>query len=150
MNARDVIENNKLIAEFMGAKVANEDHTEYNKDGSVKYTPNEDGSKWIIEIWTRPQGINDEMYKRWGWGDYTMGKWYYNTSYEWLMPVVEKIIKFKYEDDDTAYLRTFGMMKEGKIMVRFNRHQLFSSDTLVEATWLAVVDFIRCYNEQNK
>lgn len=77
----------------------------------------------------------------------------YHSSWDWLMPVVEKISEFKYEDGDTAYPRTFGVIEDGKKMFRLNRHQLFRCDTLIEATWLSVVNFIRWHkwiNEQKK
>lgn len=70
----------------------------------------------------------------------------YRTSWEWLMPVIEKISKHKYEDGDTAYPRTFGMPFEEnptKVMVRFNRCHLHYGDTLLEAAYNAVIDFIK-------
>lgn len=82
-----------------------------------------------------------------------------------LMPVVEKISKYHYPEywgargkpedanewDDTAYLRTFGMRDdEGNYMVRLNANTLMRAKTLVEATWLAVVDFIQYYNTRNE
>lgn len=71
----------------------------------------------------------------------------YHVKWELLFPVVEKILEYKYEDGDTAYLRTFGMRnEEGEKMVRFNRHALFQSESLIKATWLAVVDFIEFEN----
>lgn len=58
----------------------------------------------------------------------------YHTSWDWLMPVIEKISKIEFhremEDDGggnyievihTHYPRTFGMPdREGKVMFRFN------------------------------
>ena len=82
-----------------------------------------------------------------------------NFSGNWnaLMAVVEKILTIHYgwkgiynEFDDCPYLRTFGMRdKEGKYMVRINANTLHSADTLIEATWLAVIDFIQ-YNNQKQ
>jgi len=122
---KEIIEGNKLIAEFMGevglTKVSNDKIVPYDKR--------------------------------------------YNNTWQNLMPVIEKISKFKYEeyevdngiDDiyieyDTAYTRTFGMInsRTGNPMVRINRHQLFEATTLIEAAWLAVVDFIKWYNNQTK
>ena len=40
-----------------------------------------------------------------------------------------------------AYLRTFN-----RNTVRINRLQLFEANTKLDATWLAVVDFIKWYN----
>lgn len=87
---------------------------------------------------------------------YSFSKLKYHTSWDWLMPVVEKISQHRYEDygkcepyQDCAYPRTFGMLtEEGKPMVRINASSLFIADTLIEAAWLAVVDFIKYYNEK--
>jgi hypothetical protein len=64
-----------------------------------------------------------------------------NSSWDWLMPVIESISKQQFEDGDRCYPRTFGMISEGgQFMFRFNRHQLFSADTLIEAAFNAVID----------
>lgn len=77
-------------------------------------------------------------------------------SWDWLMPVVEKISKitFKWETKhesgtDSYYLRTFGMLDEetGRVMVRINNCALHTAPTLIEATYKAVVEFIKWYNE---
>lgn len=63
-------------------------------------------------------------------------------GWEILMPVVEKICKEKYENGDTAYFRTFGMVSmEDNMMVRINRHQVIHGSTLLEAVFLAVSDY---------
>jgi len=85
----------------------------------------------------------------------------YHTSWDWLMPVVEKISRIEFDRHEqelpfgdteivieTHYPRTFGMLnKEGKPMFRFNCGTLHTADTLIEAAWLAVVDFIQGYNQ---
>ncbi len=81
---------------------------------------------------------------------------YYNESWDWLMPVIEGIsrMEFTYESSDGShtlkenhYPRTFGMInvETGKPMFRFNCGGVFEADTLIEAAWLAVVDFIKQY-----
>lgn len=77
----------------------------------------------------------------------------YQSSWEKLMPVVEKISKYKYDGtvDCHAYPRTFGMIDDlGMFMVRLNRCTLFHAETLIEATYAAVIDFINWYNQQEK
>jgi hypothetical protein len=128
-------EGNKLIAEFMGWE-----------SGRFENLPNklhkiDDGELCGISI--------DQLE--------------YHTSWDWLMPVVEKIGQHHYPDfwgkqgkpsdanewDDTAYPRTFGMRDdEGNYVVRINASTLVRGKTLIEATWLAVVDFIQWYNTQ--
>lgn len=69
---------------------------------------------------------------------------HYETTWNWLIPVVEKIMNIKYPDGENCYLRTFGMISEESdlVMVRFNRQQLFEAETLLKATYLAVSSFV--------
>ena len=109
-------ETNKEIAEFMGMKY---------------YSKSQDGS-WYRLREGAPDLIHDSAFE-------------YHTSWKSLMPVVEKIIDYKYDDepDGTAFLRTFGMKDEhGLYMVRFNRCVLHSAETLLNATYMACLDFI--------
>lgn len=67
-------------------------------------------------------------------------------SWDWLMPVVEKITEITYEDGDNAYFRTFGMLNgDGITMVRINRSFLAEGPTLINATYKACLDFIKHY-----
>lgn len=78
-------------------------------------------------------------------------KEHFHDSWEWLMGVIIKISIIATEDgEDTFYPRTFGMLTDdGEFMFRFNRHQLFKANTLIEAAYKACVDFIKWYNQQN-
>ena len=69
----------------------------------------------------------------------------FNNSWEWLMPVIEKIIlEEKFQDGESVFLRTFAMIDmDGNFMVRFNRHSLFKHKDLFIASFEAVVDFLR-------
>ena len=113
-----------------------------------------EGNKLIAEFMGHGGGISDE------WNNKPAD---YNESWMWLMPVVEKISQIEYEryeqdkglekyiEIETAFSRTFGMInsRTGNQMVRFNRCQCFEAPTLISATWLAVVDFVK-YDNQNK
>lgn len=133
---QSIIEGNKLIAEFMGIMV-------FKNYEEMKAVPIEKLSKWIYE------DANDS----------------YNADWNMLMPVLIKISEYHYPNyysgkreesyhdyDDCAYPRTFGMRgKDGNYMVRLNANTLFIAPTLIEAAWLAIVDFITWYiNTQKK
>lgn len=125
----DIIQGNRAIAEFMGAYRPKETKNTYESTFLYK-----DGKRWI-----QPESL------------------LYHSSWDWLMPVVEKIsritIEWENSDDrtDTYYPRTFGMLNESsrRPMVRINSSPCFESDTLIHATWLAVTDFIKYYTEKN-
>ena len=79
-----------------------------------------------------------------GWTECLPSKMEFDKRWDWLMPVVEKICKEYYEDGDTAYLKTFGMITDDLgFMVRFNRCSLFIEDSLIQATFLAVGEFLQ-------
>lgn len=128
----EIIEGNKAIAEFMGCY------------GSTFWAGGEEVYRY---------GFKDtHITERWDESKFET-ETPYHSSWDWLMPVVEKIAKIVYEEGfedggkkvfDTAYPRTFGMIDDetGHFMVRINRCQLFKAPTLIEAAWLAVVYFI--------
>lgn len=133
MTEEKIIGGNRLIAEFVGLK------TWQNKNTKAVVV-------WIAD------NISTSL-REWA-------KW--NSSWDWLMPVIEKISRIEYERweeievdgekvtvIETAYPRTFGMInhKTGNPMVRINRCPVFEGSTLIEAAWLAVVDFITVYNQ---
>lgn len=75
---------------------------------------------------------------------YQLGVGDYRNNFHDLMRVVEKICKEKFSDNETSYLRTFGMLNDsGEFMVRFNRGRLFEEKKLIDATFFAVVDFLQ-------
>ena len=121
MSNEEIIEGNKLIAEFMGKEIR--DHL-----------------------------YNDAV------------KWKYHLSWDWLMPVIEKISKIEFNRDEqeigeglietiihTHYPRTFGMLNHstGKPMFRYNCGILFEADKLIEAAWMATVEFIKTQQTHN-
>lgn len=78
---------------------------------------------------------------------------HYDTDWSELMPVVEKIASLEIGEgnNDHYYTRTFGMIDDkNHFMVRINQHPLFRNETLIGATYEAVVYFIKFYNEQPK
>lgn len=139
--ALSIKEGNILIAEFMGMKFLS---THFDSAGYEQYS----------------YSVSDEISKQvYGYtGATTFLDNQFNTSWDWLMPVLEKIskIEFHREMQDlgdgkietiiyTHYPRTFGMLNNetGNPMFRYNSCCLFEAETLIEAAWLATVDFIK-------
>lgn len=127
LDLNEINSGNKLIAEFMGA---------------------EPDDKYPTLYFIEPHLNHNETH------DFYIGNMRYHTSWDWLMPVVEKICRVKIGDGiETilyAYPRTFGMLNEkGEIMVRFNGFFLHESNSLIDATWKGVVEFIKYINSAN-
>jgi hypothetical protein len=76
----------------------------------------------------------------------------YHLSWDWLMPVVEKIEKInrynEYYPDTVTIWKDCCKISDGN-----NGNELvcvYSGTTKIEATWLAVIDFIKWYNKNDK
>jgi len=130
MEQKEVIEGNRLIAIFMGAKEHNEfsGHPLLDFGDFIKTTPFNEPGVWIL-------------------GDSQVR---YHSSWDWIMPVVEKIESLGYDS------RIIGNNSDGGFLCDFvdienNEAACKTSYTSkIQAVWLAVVDFIRWYNEQTK
>lgn len=117
------LEWNKLIAKFMGGILMQDDYGAW-------------GYKIENPHWNKLQSPEALCY---------------HSSWDWLMPVVEKISKIKLPEAenefDTHHPTTFGMLnaETGRPMFRFSCCGVFEADTLIEAVWMACVDFIKLY-----
>jgi hypothetical protein len=139
MNNEEIIEGNKLIAEFMGG----------TKTKSPGYLDRDyfDFKDKPYQKWTNLYGGSFEETTLYWEGDLK-----YHSDWNWLMPVIEKIEKVEFmeaedanDPDACAFIRTFS-----RGMVRINRFTLHQANTLLEAAWQAVVDFIKWNNNQPK
>lgn len=122
----NIIENNKLIAEFMGWKE--------NKDMEVKLT-----SGGITYYFQK----NDEACI-----PETMC---YHSDWNWLMSVVEKINTI---DEDRFTVQIFSMdtyiydSKDRNFIIK--TELIYNPDELIKSVYNTCVEFIKWYNEQNK
>ena len=120
---KEILDGNKLILLFEGFEYVNDDTEAY------------------------PNGY----YYNKEFGTFVLGELQYHESWDWLIPVIEKISKIPIPNaehrQDVYYPRTFGMINEetGQPMFRFYCCSVFEAETLIEAAWLAVVDFIKSY-----
>lgn len=137
MNAKEIIKGNKLIAEFMGLK------------------PFNTGDKWALghnschccEI-TEEKTMN---------GFASIAK--YHSSWDWLMPVVEKIESMFYFFNSAPFIDDEMDELSGEYFcVVIQRRttnlnlpyfiDITGCSSKKEATWKAVVEFIKWYNEK--
>lgn len=84
-----------------------------------------------------------------GWISEQISRAEFHTRWDWLMPVFEKLCKTKIGDGITyveyATPRTFGTIntETGQFMVRLEGFCLHQADTLIEATFLAIVEVLQ-------
>ena len=109
--------NNTLIAEFMGGK--------YDKDTSFPIHPD--------DIWLPFHGIVRKKHLS------------YHTSWDWLMPVVEKIESIS----DTELTCMTAEIKEYQFQIYLSNTCLRGTNKL-ELIYQAVVEFIKWYNQQKQ
>ena len=104
---------NKLIAEFMGAK--------FNDEGFAKITKITHNGVEVLTV-----GLIEDDFE-------------YDFSWDWLMPVVEKI------ENHLGYAVT--IVQNSCYTESMGGEE---RDSKLEATYKTVVEFIKYYNDQNK
>ena len=125
------MKNNKLIAEFMGAV------------GTPKYNPTE----WDVYITgCLDVDSDDENAQHF----YTPDEMKYHTSWDWLMPVVEKIedIECKETSTDTVGYHLYDIeIRQNVTTIHGTNIEETVGDKLFN-TYSAVVEFIKEYNDE--
>jgi hypothetical protein len=119
MTAQEVLNGNKLIAEFMGYVYIG---------GSGLFYVDSNKQAWAIE---RVQ---------------------FHSSWDWLMPVVEKIesMERKYDTDSKISFRWRVEIKRQTCYIQYcftgkGKELLIDANTKIEAVWVAVVEFIKWF-----
>ena len=131
-----VVSGSALIADFLG--------WEKYEDGTTYKFPN------LYPI----HNIDDK--ENTGWISEQISNAEFHTRWDWLMPVLEKLCRKEIGDGITyvkyATPRIFGMLNEetGQIMVRLDGFQLQQADTLIEATFLAIVDCLQWLSQAER
>lgn len=109
---KDEIEGNKVLAEFMGGKVVNR----------------------IFHCEESTKTHNERFLDR-----YNISHARYNSSWDWLMPVINKIFSM---DEYVDYKnQTSSILGQGGIYI---------NPKYIENTWEQVVEFVEWYNENNR
>lgn len=119
---QNIVENNRLMAEFMGGK--------YDKD--VSFPIHRD------DIWLPVHGICRHNTIKSGYGK----RLCYHESWEWLMPVAEKIQSTKTCDIEICL--------KGLVVFGYDVQTKRYAGTLIDELYRGCVEFIRWYNTQTK
>ena len=136
MTQEEILEGNKLIAEFMEGKP--EQWYPENKDT---------GSSGIHYYFSKDKSPTNEKYI----GEYALK---YHSSLDWLMPVVEKVcstvIKGNPPFNTDEFVRV-EIVPNGYVKISNLRDTPILKNvsvecSLIKTTWLAVVEFIKWYN----
>jgi len=131
------IRNNISIAEFMGGIVERWYPAEKDKDGNIV-----DEFSGLHVVFAKKSPENQKHFH--------VAQLKYHKDWNWVMSVLEKISSVKFNDGNdsvqTSYSHpvTFGMINDenGNFMVRINRHCLFESKNLIDATYMAITDYL--------
>lgn len=130
MPTNNIIENNKLIASFMGGKFRGESRL----------------NLVVNEIWLPMHGVCRFDKIESGSGKIL----HYHNSFDWLMPVVEKIESL----ENYVIHQTFFNKREVVIKAEYNREfknisiNYEQPNQKLQATYKAVVEFIKWYNHE--
>lgn len=134
----DIEQGNILIAVFMGAKIEIKDMVNY---------PN-DNHDWEIHL--EPHMIHE---RRYGKIEDLIGRFCkYHSSWDWLMPVVEKIATIEKGKFNVTILSA------GDWACYIERDDVFEKsiadyggfEPMILNVWKSVVKFIKWYNKKNK
>jgi len=121
MTQEEILEGNKLIAKFMGGKLIKN-----------KYTGNLFSDLIVY-------GINSNVL-------FHENKLQYHSSWDWLMPVVEKIEKTIINDMDITI-----EIQHNTCFLNGNFPAVYSeSKTKLESTFICIVKFIKWYNKNKQ
>lgn len=130
MEKDEILEGNKLIAEFMDIPAWK------------SYWNKEDTSDWFDT-----QKLEDVGIKGVNIGSGSTKYLYFDSSWDWLMPVVEKIETLK----KPVHIHSNGCTIYEYVRFSIDAGHWFTEkygNSKLEATWLAVVEFINWYNKK--
>lgn len=126
MENQNVLHGNKLIAEFMDCKIK-----DYGEDIEIV--------EWSDDFYPDYQHMD---------GAHTINNIWFDRSWDWLMPVVEKIESLK----SPVYINSNCCTIYEKIDFNTDNGDLFIQSyhkTKINAVYDAVIDYIEWYNKQN-
>jgi hypothetical protein len=119
-------ENNKLLAEFMGEKLPY-----INKEGNFEF---------VVEGAGKVSSPNEEDL-------YRFLPYKYDTDWNWLMKVVEKIESLDFVVIHHFYFSKFEVSIKAEHERRFKNIRTSTNKNKIKAVYNACVEFVKWYNE---
>ena len=137
---KDIIEGNKLICSFMEYKQYN-GHNDYFNHGDYAIPEKS------YYVYSRQAEENVKT------DSYSLKSLQFHSSYDWLMPVLQKIEKYAIIEINYALVVTCRICYLGKN--KYDKAINFYGDNNgerepIEAIWDCVVEFLKFYNEKEK
>ena len=127
MNAQEIIEGNKLIAEFVDLEVLANPHLGGVRPKSSNSTPVD----LLKTIYCEIDYVQESVYPQ------------FNSSWDWLMPVV---IKMANTPEYQNYFSQEKLYFEGNPLMAFATSYKFDVNLTLESVFEEVVGFIKWYN----
>lgn len=149
----NVTESNKLIATFMGWKYCDNDLVFISNTPTIGHTATT-FSGWVKEDQPYTKGVPLVVVKENRSKIEYLRKLQYHLSWDWLMPVVDKIEQdleeefrvVTYEEECYIWQKTVNQ----ELLVKFLEFVGVCGHSKIDATYKAVVSFILWYNEQKE
>lgn len=146
---QSIIDGSRLIVEFMGSKYINDPYKSNKED--IELTDFWHWSK-PESGWPRDNYTNQEYST-----GFMIENWAYHKSWDWLMPIVEKIETTNVKDEQ-VYLHTeydnrvefLGWYSQIDLGIKDLKDLDTRYKTKIESCFNAVVWFIRWYNKNKK
>ncbi|MCK9544999.1 MAG: hypothetical protein M0R03_23535 [Novosphingobium sp.] len=137
MNKEEIIEGNELIVSFLG-------WTKYSYNQKYDLTHCRDYDCYNIGEFSKYSDIYIPESGNLPAAHYNLE---FHSSWDWLMPVVEKIEKLQYTCDICSTHLHKNMVSIGTISGKQCVRVI--EDLKIKAVWTAVIEFIKWYNTQN-
>lgn len=140
MTQEEIIEENKLIAEFMGYQVLRKKFQYKNWNSSDEFYFETDEGDIVCDKNGREVNLYadaDPLFE--------LEELPFNSSWDWLMSVVEKIEKEYWVTTTTR--RGISAVSIHQPERAYEEIARFDSEDKLEATWRVVVEFIKWYNK---
>lgn len=142
---KNITEDNKLIAEFMGVIITKK--TLFKDDKNIETL--------IVDVYSKPEFFNEEFLSLFGWMSYeSPNHMLYCSSWDWRMKVIEKIelLKCKINGRFGVHISSNNCsIYSTKIHLSNKTDKYFDDvyeDTKDKSTDKAIVNFIKWYNKQ--